>query len=276
MSIKLIASDMDGTFLDANGNYDREQFEKILTELQKQEIHFVAASGNNMTRLNRMFAGFEKDVTFVAENGAHIVENGQTIIHHSLPKLQVQALLTYFSDKLLDYRVVLSGIDGAYRLKNSNFDFRPGFGMIEEKEYEVFISHIKPVDDFSQIIEQEAISKVTMMVFDAHEAIAQDFNQNFQGDLVAVGSGYGAVDFIQKGIHKAWGIEQLMERYGIQADQVMTFGDGGNDIEMLQMTPHSYAVDNAPEAVKEAAQHEIGHHKDNAVMEIIEELLLKM
>ena len=35
--IKMIAVDMDGTFLDENGRYDIERFEKILEELQKRE-----------------------------------------------------------------------------------------------------------------------------------------------------------------------------------------------------------------------------------------------
>lgn len=273
MSIKLIASDMDGTFLDEIGNFDRVRFEKILRELQKRNIHFVAATGNNMTRLNRMFAGFEKDVTFVAENGAHIVENGETIIHQSLPKADVQAILDYYKDKLEDYRAVISGFHHSYRLKSANFDFRQDRGLVDQKEYEAFISHILPLDDFSQVPTEEAISKVTILIFDNYQAIEDDFNRHFQGNVVAVGSGYGAIDFIQKGIHKAWGIEQLMDRYGIEADEVVTFGDGGNDIEMLRMTPHSYAVDNASDAVKAVAQHSIGHHKENAVLDKIEELL---
>ena len=35
--IKMIAVDMDGTFLDENGRYDIERFEKILEELEKRE-----------------------------------------------------------------------------------------------------------------------------------------------------------------------------------------------------------------------------------------------
>ena len=145
--------------------------------------------------------------------------------------------------------------------------------MMEPEEFEVFISHILPVDDFSQIPAHEPISKVTLLIPEDHGRIAVDFNQNASGNLVAVGSGYGAIDFIQKGIHKAWGLGQLMDRYGLRPDQVMTFGDGDNDIEMLQLTPHSYAVANASGPVQAAANHLIGHHKDGAVLATLEKWL---
>ena len=271
MTIKLIATDMDGTFLDEKGAYDRQRFERLLKEMRARGIHFVAASGNSMPRLNRIFEGFEKEVTFVAENGARLVEKGETILHQTMPRAEVTALLDYYSDKLVEYRAVVSGLNQSYRLKEARFDYRPG--LIEPKEYEVFISQIAPVDDFSQIPADEPISKVTMMIPEDHEQIATDFNQHVSGNLVAVGSGYGAIDFIQKGIHKAWGLRQLMDRYGLRPDQVMTFGDGGNDIEMLQMTPHSYAVANASGPVQAAARHLIGYHKDGAVMATLEKWL---
>ncbi len=271
MTIKLIATDMDGTFLDEKGTYDRLRFERLLKEMKARGIHFVAASGNSMSRLYCIFEGFEKEVTFVAENGARLVEKGETLIHQTMPRSELNALLAYFSDKLVDYRAVVSGLNNSYRLKEASFHYRPG--LIEPKEFEVFISHILPVDDFSQIPADEPVSKVTLLIPEDHGRIAADFNQNYPGNLVAVGSGYGAIDFIQKGIHKAWGIRQLMDRYGLKADQIMTFGDGGNDIEMLELTPHSYAVANASGSVQAAARHLIGHHKDGAVMTTLEEWL---
>ena len=271
MTIKLIATDMDGTFLDEKGTYDRLRFERLLKEMQARGIHFVAASGNSMPRLYRIFEGFEKEVTFVAENGARLVEKGETILHQTMPRSEVAALLDYYADKLVEYRAVVSGLNQSYRLKEASVDFRPA--MMEPEEFEVFISHILPVDDFSQIPAHEPISKVTLLIPEDHGRIAADFNQNASGNLVAVGSGYGAIDFIQKGIHKAWGLGQLMDRYGLRPDQVMTFGDGDNDIEMLQLTPHSYAVANASGPVQAAANHLIGHHKDGAVLATLEKWL---
>lgn len=42
-TIKLIATDMDGTFLNSNKDYDRKRFNRIFQQLQAQDITFVVA-----------------------------------------------------------------------------------------------------------------------------------------------------------------------------------------------------------------------------------------
>ena len=51
MTIKVIASDMDGTFLDDKGSYDKERFSQILDAMTARDMHFVVASGNSMSCL---------------------------------------------------------------------------------------------------------------------------------------------------------------------------------------------------------------------------------
>ena len=53
----------------------------------------------------------------------------------------------------------------------------------------------------------------------------------------------------------------------------MAFGDSGNDIEMLEMAGHSYAVANAEEAVKAVAKHLATTHQEGGVYQVIEEYL---
>ncbi|WP_256866681.1 HAD hydrolase family protein, partial [Streptococcus pluranimalium] len=72
MTIKMIASDMDGTFLNDKGTYDRQRFESILDRLDDRGIRFVVATGNNMDRINIMFKGLLDRLDFVVENGAHL------------------------------------------------------------------------------------------------------------------------------------------------------------------------------------------------------------
>ena len=60
---------------------------------------------------------------------------------------------------------------------------------------------------------------------------------------------------MQKGIHKAWGLEQLMQKWEIQEQEIMAFGDSENDIEMLQLAGISYAMENADPKTKAVANH---------------------
>ena len=75
---KLIAVDMDGTFLNDNKTYDKEKFTKIYQELEKKNIKFTVASGNQYYKLVSFFKDFP-DIIYVAENGA-IVRNQKEIL----------------------------------------------------------------------------------------------------------------------------------------------------------------------------------------------------
>ena len=66
MTIRVIASDMDGTFFDYKGIYDKERFSQILDAMAACDIHFVVASGNSMSRLKLMFAETFDRLHFVA------------------------------------------------------------------------------------------------------------------------------------------------------------------------------------------------------------------
>ena len=64
-----------------------------------------------------------------------------------------------------------------------------------------------------------------------------------------------------------------MEMWQLDASQVMAFGDSGNDIEMLEMAGHSYAVANAEATVKDVAKHLAPSHQEAGVYQVIEEYL---
>ncbi len=44
-------------------------------------------------------------------------------------------------------------------------------------------------------------------------AVLQKSNDLFDGHVRAVSSGYGCIDILQDGIHKAWGLEELLKRW---------------------------------------------------------------
>ena len=123
-------------------------------------------------------------------------------------------------------------------------------------------------DQFDQVL------KMSLVVgLDRLDQVSQEVQQAFGDQLMAVSSGFGSMDLLQAGIHKAWGLAQLMEKWQLDASQVMVFGDSGNDIEMLEMAAHSYAVANAEEAVKAVAKHLAPSHQEGGVYQVIEEYL---
>ena len=272
MALKLIASDMDGTFLDGRGDYDRQRFERLLTLLEEQDVKFAVATGNSMPRLEMMFDGLLDRLIVVAENGSLLIENGRTLVRHTVAKADLERFLVYFSDKLAEYKVMLSGLQATYMLKDSRFTIEST--MIKPEQAAFLMGSIITLSDFSQLPADEQFFKMSLQVPNEKDAeVTADFNANFSGSLTATASGYGGIDIIQTGWHKGRALAELMRYYGLTANQVMAFGDGGNDIEMLQLAGFSYAMANAPENVKEAARFSAPSHKEAGVFQVIEDYL---
>jgi Cof subfamily protein (haloacid dehalogenase superfamily) len=64
-----------------------------------------------------------------------------------------------------------------------------------------------------------------------------------------------SIDVLPKGGSKAEGIKKFMERAGFKMEDVYAFGDGLNDIEMLQAVGQGVAMGNALPEVKEHADY---------------------
>ncbi|MGT2895378.1 Cof-type HAD-IIB family hydrolase [Streptococcus entericus] len=273
--VKVIATDMDGTFLDHRGLYDRERFETVLKELDHQDIRFVVASGNNMGRLSLMFEGFLDRIAFVADNGCHVIDRGEELVRRTMDRQLVADFLAYYQDKQSDYCISITTANGLYLLENAHFPFN--HFAIEAEQMALFLSRIKRLTSFSELPDEPILKLGMMLPEEQCDDIITGFNTHFSGNLTATTSGYGSVDVIETGLHKAWGLQHLLDKWGVSAEDLMAFGDGGNDIEMLQLAHHSYAMDNAPDAVKEAAHFLAPNHRDHGVLSVIErEVLTKI
>ena len=275
MAIKLVATDMDGTFLDEKGSFDRPRFERVLTELEHRDIPFVVASGNGMGRLLRIFQGFEGRLTFVAENGGHIYQRGETLYRQTLSVPLIREVMDYLQDGVKEACFMLAHDQRIYMAQGARQPFAD-LEAIEPAQMAAFLKRLTYLPDITAFPEQEVFYKMGLWVPEPRvPQLVTAFNQAFFGKLNAVTSGYGSIDLMPAGIHKAWGLQRVMDPLGIDPSQVMAFGDNDNDIEMLDLARYSFAVDNASPAAKAAAKFHIPHHSQASVLTSIEHYLAK-
>ena len=74
-------------------------------------------------------------------------------------------------------------------------------------------------------------------------------------------------------MHKATGIKKLMEIHHWSADELMAFGDGQNDMTMLQLVGESYAMKNGEPRVINIAKHTAPANDENGVLKTIDKYL---
>lgn len=85
MGIKIVAVDMDGTFLNDQMNFDRKRFSAQYAQLKDNGIKFVVASGNQYYQLISFFPDIADEIAFVAENGAYVSNENTEIFAESYP-----------------------------------------------------------------------------------------------------------------------------------------------------------------------------------------------
>lgn len=265
MTIKLIATDMDGTFLDINGDFDSQRFDVLLDKLAARDIYFVAASGRQLLALEAIFAEFKDRVIFIAENGG-IVKFRDTILFEekmSFDKVLKIADMLRQSDYVMQDAVLLSGAKGSYILDTTNEYYKE-----KAKHY---YENIQVVSDFGLV--DDDILKLTAN-FSAETVLEGETWFNSQVDSVrAVTTGFESVDIIPAGISKETGLVHLADKLDIKSSQVLAFGDNLNDLEMLTYAGQAVAVSNARDEVKQVVDQVIGHHDDQAVLSYIEKLV---
>lgn len=259
--IKLIATDMDGTWLTDEKQYDRQLFLREFEEMQKRNIKFVIASGNQYANLMTRFPEVLNKIYFIAENGA-LVAKGKQILHiDALSRELYQTLIKIASN--YHYPAIVMGLVSAY-VKDTN-------SKAYIKEMRKYVEHLELVKSFAEINDQ--IFKVSLTVPENKMlTILQELQEKYP-NIGFVSGAADSIDMQTKGMNKAVGLEYLSKKLGIKSTEMVAFGDSGNDVGMLKYAGRSFATGTALVEAKKAADQIIGSSDESAVQKEILKLL---
>lgn len=266
--IRLFASDLDGTLFNALHQTDRA----ILLQLRRvldAGRHVALATGRAERRASALGFG-DLPLETVSANGALICDaRGELLRFSRFSPQALEELLAAFPG--VSFNCIAE--DGTYvRGTRESFlaGLRPSPGLLGR-----LIAHRlrrrppAPDTHFDQTdadVLARPICKVNFRVAD--EALRRELNgfvadhassivnASFDGDLFELTDAR-----VNKGEAVAW----LAGHLGIVESDVAVYGDGGNDLAMLERFSHSYAPKGASEAAKRAAGHVIGSCAHHAV-----------
>lgn len=260
---KLIAVDMDGTFLDDHKDYDRQRFARLMPQLQARGIYFVVASGNQYYQLRSFFTD-HPNVWYLAENGAYCATATEKTFSHTFAPTTARKVL----DKLLaipELKLTICAEQSAYIRQ------REGAAFIAETQH--YYTRLQPVADFDRLPDDPILKFASNFPPELTETMVARIAADCQGLAVPTSSGHGDIDIIQPGVNKASGLRQLGEILNIELAEMAAFGDGGNDLEMLQEVGLGVAMANAQPEVAAIADAHAGDNNHAGVIAFIENLL---
>ncbi|HEX4501268.1 MAG TPA: Cof-type HAD-IIB family hydrolase [Scandinavium sp.] len=263
MTVKVIVTDMDGTFLNDAKQYNRERFLAQFQQLKQRGIEFVVASGNQYYQLISFFPEIRDQISFVAENGALVYQHGQELFHGELTRHESQVVIgELLKDPQLNF--VACGLESAYVSDKAP----EAFVKLMSKHYH----RLKPISDFQQI--DDKIFKFSLNLPDSEiPQLIDVLHLSLDGIMKPVTSGFGFVDLIIPGLHKANGISRLLKNWQLSPQECVGIGDSGNDAEMLKLVKYSFAMTNAADSIKAIARYQTDDNNHEGALNVIQAVL---
>ena len=261
--IKLIATDLDGTLLNSKSQLSQKTID-VLKKAKEQGIYVVPCTGRPLASIQ----GYLKELGLYDDNDYSITFNGGLVQHNQSGEVIYSAQITKEeSQKIVDF---LNNKKMSYDLLCHDYLLAPA-GQ-EESFYER-LNHQLPVKHFEQFTALEC-NKIVVNGSEAEvSSWLDDVFKAFGDDFYVVRTMPELLEIASKKVGKEKGIAQLCQFLNLSMDQVISFGDEANDIEMLEQTGMGIAMENASEVVKQAANFVTKTNDENGVAIAIEALL---
>lgn len=274
MPIKLIATDMDGTFLHSDHHYNQALFKRVFRQLKRRQIRFVAASGSSFPRLARDFAAYQDAMDFVSQNGS--------VIHHGTQLVKAWPIEVTALERVLHILDRFYGPEDINELVVSSPLTSYVDQRMDAKHFQIvklFYERVVRVPDLRQIFKSlptETFTKISVCFaphVNVNKAIAR-LDGYLPPALVIENSGFNTALIGNAKGTKQNALMLLQDQLHIQSNELVTFGDNENDLGMLAMTDQSFAMKNALPVVQLQAAHTTVEDNDHdGVLTTIQKLV---
>ncbi|MBR3226514.1 MAG: HAD family phosphatase [Atopobiaceae bacterium] len=260
--IRLILTDIDGTILPYGKKQVSDRVRAAFHAAQDAGIHVGPASGRGFSYIPVTFGGDATcSATCLATNGMQVFLDGALIHQELLPRAPLVRIAKLLAN--VRHAGLICFEDGVPLLVEGDVaDLEKSFPLYARESH-----HVTDVPAHD-------IEKANVFVA-GDMAYTREVLEYLDDRIEGVGFDLPMAGFLNIkpiGWSKASGIDVMCDALGIGLDQVVVFGDGGNDVEMLAHVPHSVAVaDAAPDAAVAAHWH-IGTCEDESVAKAIEAL----
>ena len=240
--IKAAVFDVDGTLYDYKNGCVPDSAIEAIGKLKEKGYLIIVATGRTMAMLNSQITETLAPDYYILSNGA-LVSDRNNLLIFSRPfsrtetELLVNLTETYGGAMILKYQNE-NCIYFDYEAGRKLWDVGPG--MVEEQTFfdEKHKTHNRKLP-------------IGISIYGDGE-LKQEIQRFFTVDEFKDAHG---IDVMREGVHKMAGLKRLLKGLGLGPENIIAFGDSGNDVEMITQAAIGVAMGNGKKELQQAADY---------------------
>lgn len=262
--LRILFSDIDGTLINSRQHIPGRTREKIL-ELDAKGIPFILVSARGPAGVEVIRRELGNRRPFICYSGGLILDADGSALYSKQMEVGLAVEIQGFLER--EYPEICCNTYGGdlWVVK----DDRNPWVVREEK-----ITRGKSVSgDIREAFAQAGgIHKFLLMGEPDPISQAELLLRKHYPELSVLKSNDFYLEVMDGSVHKAAGVRYLCDHYRIPVEEAAAFGDGENDVGMLQAVGCGFAMGNAPEDVKRQVNYVTGSNEEEGIWEVIREL----
>lgn len=268
MAYEILVLDIDGTLTNSKKEISDKTYRSIMA-IQGRGHKVILASGRPTPGILPLadklklaeYGGF-----ILSFNGAKIIncKNGEVIFQQVLNR----DFLPFLHKTARENGVGLLSYEGDCVITDSAID------KYMEIESRINGIPIKQVENFPSYITFDIHKCLMTGDPDILKRMEPDLKEHFADNLNIYRSEPFFLEIMPKNIDKAYSLGKLLDYLGLSREQMISCGDGFNDISMIEYAGMGVAMANAQEIVKSKADYITLSNDEDGIAHVIEEFML--
>lgn len=266
----IIALDLDGTLTNSEKNITPRTFDALM-KAQREGVRLVLASGRptfGIAALADQLQLADYGGYVLSYNGGRIIDwCEKTVIFSQVVDQKLVPILYDFAEKAqlpivtyLPEAILASKNEGVYLAEEARINGMP----------------IVVAQNFVEEAMQIAGGSTKFLIPGEPELLIQlesEMKAALSEQMEVFRSAPFFLELPPKGIDKAQSLQRLLTHLGLERESLMAFGDGFNDLSMIQFAGQGVAMANAVEEVKSIADFVTTSNEEDGIAHALEQLL---
>ncbi len=252
-NIKLVATDLDGTFLRNDRTISSANLE-ALHQLGKRGIVRVAATGRNLKKVTDVLSPEVPFDYVVFSSGAGVCnwKTGELIFSQNLSTSSSGKLLRHFTAQKLNFHAFFPVPEN-----HLHYYFRGSEECEEFERYFNFNQHFSKELDPNNLPETEMCQFLVILKQNEERFITlKNTIESLCPEIRVIRasspltSGYIWLEVFHRLVSKAAGVQEICRQEGISTEETMGLGNDYNDFDLLDFTEYSFLTENSPQEIR--------------------------